>query len=583
MFKLRAHTLLRSAKPPSSGRIRSLSQFLPPENSDHPPGAESLLSCTVWRWLNNEATQRSLRRLDFNMQALCDAGAKAVGATECETITLLGEGGMDRLFSLYMNNGVEVVARLPFPIAGPQHLMTRSEVATMDFLRTRFNALVPKVLAWQASKDNPVGCEYVIMERCPGEVLAFQEGGAPRALLAEVSDLQIKLAAVPFSQYGSIYYKEDVSPNLQSRPFYAEGFPEDECSERFRIGPSVERRFYRSERAHMRTDRGPWRDVSSYIRAIATCEMNWIRSCADTPQGRMQLGHHHTPAQHISALEKWLRLAPAILPREPEFHAPTLFHPDLHPANIMPTVTVHPPSPIALSGIIDWQGVAIRPLFEAIMPSAFEVTSSDLKYLDLTRDFEDPHMPDADNLNAAKNSLVESELKRVWVMYKFLASIKEARPALYTAMRDPSMDLLRQAIYFSSHSWSDGLPNLERVLMIFCEVYGDGLNHPTHPDYPECPISFSQKDKERIEQEFETVVGLEMRLEGILQNLLARVNIKLHPDGRVLAEDFEAAQKEAMYIRADMERLADDCAKGVLKRIWPLREGKFVTSAESCI
>jgi hypothetical protein len=33
----------------------------------------------------------------------------------------------------------------------------------MDFARTRIGAPVPKVLAWNASPDNDVGCEYIIM------------------------------------------------------------------------------------------------------------------------------------------------------------------------------------------------------------------------------------------------------------------------------------------------------------------------------------------------------------------------------------------------------------------------------------
>lgn len=65
------------------------------------------------------------------------------------------------------------------------------------------------------------------------------------------------LGGIPFSQYGSINYKEDVDPLLQARPLYAEGQPPDDCSERFRVGPSVERRFYRGERTRLLIDRGP--------------------------------------------------------------------------------------------------------------------------------------------------------------------------------------------------------------------------------------------------------------------------------------------------------------------------------------
>ena len=94
------------------------------------------------------------------------------------------------------------------------------------------------------------------MEECPGEALALQERMSS-GFLNDMAALQAKLAGIKFSQFGSIYYKEDVDPELQARPLYAEGTPEDESSHRFRIGPSVDRRFYRGGRAYLNIDRGP--------------------------------------------------------------------------------------------------------------------------------------------------------------------------------------------------------------------------------------------------------------------------------------------------------------------------------------
>ena len=164
-----------------------------------------------------------------------------------------------------MDTGEDVVARIPFRNAGPLSLLTRSEVATMDFVRTRIGAPIPKVLAWDASSENDVGCEYLIMEKCTGSMLADKLGNAldSSRYIFDISKLQSDLASISFSQYGSIYYKEDVDPSLRERPLYAMGEPQDDCSERFRIGPSIERRFYRGERAHMLIDRGPCEFLSS--------------------------------------------------------------------------------------------------------------------------------------------------------------------------------------------------------------------------------------------------------------------------------------------------------------------------------
>ena len=158
-----------------------------------------------------------------------------------------------------MDTGAEAIVRVPFPNSGPQRLTTASEVATMEFVRSRFGFPVPKVYAWDASCDNAVGWEYIIMEKCSGENFAshVDEVAQFTHIIHRLAKLQHDMSEIRFSQFGSIYFKEDVDDSLQSRPLYAPGVPDDECSKRFRIGPSVERQFYRGERAGMDLDRGP--------------------------------------------------------------------------------------------------------------------------------------------------------------------------------------------------------------------------------------------------------------------------------------------------------------------------------------
>lgn len=171
-----------------------------------------------------------------------------------ELMSYLGQ--FNRVLGITLDNGKEVVARIPFPNAGPPRLMTSSEVATMDFLRTRLDAPVPKVLAWNASSNSDVGTEYMIMEKCAGETLPMDKP-APGSTIIAAQTLMDLLTAIPFSQYGSIYYKEDVDTSLQNMPLYADPDIIDECSDRFRIGPSAERRFYRGGRNKLAIDRGP--------------------------------------------------------------------------------------------------------------------------------------------------------------------------------------------------------------------------------------------------------------------------------------------------------------------------------------
>jgi hypothetical protein len=129
----------------------------------------------------------------------------------------------------------------------------------MDFVWSRIGAPAPKVLAWDASSNNNVGCEYIIIDKCEGDLLANVSHTSSDSChyVFDIANLLSCLCGIRFEQCGSIYYKEDVDPLLQARPLYAEGQRPDDCSERFRVGPSVERRFYRGGRARFLIDRGP--------------------------------------------------------------------------------------------------------------------------------------------------------------------------------------------------------------------------------------------------------------------------------------------------------------------------------------
>lgn len=61
-----------------------------------------------------------------------------------------------------MDDGSEVIARFPTPIAGPPHYTTASEVATLKFLRNVLHVPVPEILAYSTNATNPVGAEYIL-------------------------------------------------------------------------------------------------------------------------------------------------------------------------------------------------------------------------------------------------------------------------------------------------------------------------------------------------------------------------------------------------------------------------------------
>ena len=95
----------------------------------------------------NERARLADHYVRFNVPELMRVAATGVGRDTCLNIIKLAEGGFNQVFVLTMDDGYELIARIPTPIAGPPHYTTSSEVATMDFVRTRLGIPVLKVFA----------------------------------------------------------------------------------------------------------------------------------------------------------------------------------------------------------------------------------------------------------------------------------------------------------------------------------------------------------------------------------------------------------------------------------------------------
>ncbi|CAI7666123.1 unnamed protein product [Penicillium discolor] len=89
---------------------------------------DSLYRYTSGRWLWNEKEQFSRRYVKFNLAELVKIATQATGSMPCVKVQKLPEGNFDKVFLLTMNDGKQVIAKLPDPNAGPQYFTTASEV-----------------------------------------------------------------------------------------------------------------------------------------------------------------------------------------------------------------------------------------------------------------------------------------------------------------------------------------------------------------------------------------------------------------------------------------------------------------------
>lgn len=68
------------------------------------------------------------------MNRLARVAADSVGAARCISIKKYPDSMFNKAFLMFMDNGREVIAKVPNPNAGVPHFTTASEVATMDFV-----------------------------------------------------------------------------------------------------------------------------------------------------------------------------------------------------------------------------------------------------------------------------------------------------------------------------------------------------------------------------------------------------------------------------------------------------------------
>lgn len=200
----------------------------------------------------NEAERLNERYVKFRPTELQRIAGNALEQDYCPDIAKFAEGGFNKVFLLRAKNGREVVARIPTPVAGPPHYTTASEVATMDFLRDILKLPVPNVLAYSTSLDNPIGTEYILMERVEGESLSSRwlslTTEEVKDIMTQIADMERKIFDFHFPAYGSLYHKKDLGGETQIPVV------KDFC-----IGPVSARQFWHGERSKTEIDRGPCR------------------------------------------------------------------------------------------------------------------------------------------------------------------------------------------------------------------------------------------------------------------------------------------------------------------------------------
>ncbi|KAI5247017.1 hypothetical protein E4T42_06150 [Aureobasidium subglaciale] len=336
------------------------------------PDNHEYFNFTRGRFLGNEKYELQRRHRKFDVYELMRVAARAVGANYCTNIQKCPDGMYNRILHLSMDNGKQVIAKIPNPNSGPPHFTTASEVATMQFVREVLRTPVPEVYAWSSrAHETTIGAEYIIMEKMEGvtwkQLSPSMSLADQIAVVKSVAEYRVAWSSVVFEQYGSLYFAKDVK-NLDLPALrYTTDLDGPVVDARFVIGPCCTRSLFQAGRETVELDRGPWSSIREFNLANAQRELTCLHNVATLPQTHLALCGPglHRPRRDIkiNVLEVYLGILESIELQDSVMNAPHIAHDDLRSENILLT----PGNQIA--GVLDWQSTTITPLYDNNSPT----------------------------------------------------------------------------------------------------------------------------------------------------------------------------------------------------------------------
>ncbi|SJL17039.1 uncharacterized protein ARMOST_20580 [Armillaria ostoyae] len=398
----------------------------------------------------------------------------------------------------------------------------------MEYIRDVIGHPTPRVLAWSSTPKarSAVESDFILMERTNGAALedrwlnTFDHDIG--AAIKEMLFLDLDLHQWPFSQIGSLFFKEDVSLELQSRPLYAqEKDNEKPDAEKYRIGPVVNKQYWFDE--PIEGDRGP--DMVSFIQATCCLALRRVESQASSatssspsPSSLLSRSKPSDLPELRQLLQQCISMAPHIIPSDRRLIVPYLTHPDLSRSNVI----VKPSGAANVISYIDWQGAVALPYFQSIsLPDAILYEG---KLISMPDDpFASPELPSDVPPEFKEQADLEWRLaKRQRIMSKVLF---QKIPLRLQAAQLPQGDLLSSIPDVALRCYADGPQFLRRLVYRLCDIWPNIMDNSSSPI--ECPVQLTEADRARDREEISAMMHYIKCKEHLI------TQIQCDPDGWV--------------------------------------------------
>jgi hypothetical protein len=330
---------------------------------------------------------------------------------------------------------------------------------------------------------------------------------------------------------GSIFYSKDLPPNFGHTPLRGS----------FCVGPDVAMANWFEERSSLALDRYPSTSALDVLQQAARKEIAFLQHFGrprypfDRCYRDITNFQKSDPQEHRQNLERFLRVAPHLIPSEAWLSRPTLRHPDLSPNNIFISE-----KDVQITAIIDWQHTSVLPLFlNASIPKHFS-NHGDPESDALTK----PQLPALEGLDEAERSNeLELYRKRCLHFYYLGATINMA-PQHYHAITD-DVTMFRQRLFRDVRApWEGNNTPLEADLVCVAKGWRNIVGKIDGSPVSECPITFTDEEANRALQasEKQSFADSQMR---IIQDL----GVGCGTDGWVSNENYHRAKQMVLSMK----------------------------------
>lgn len=260
-----------------------------------------------------------------------------------------------------------------------------------------------------------------------------------------------------------------------------------------------------------------------------------------------------SPADHEASIEKYLQVAPHLVPRAEYLLRPILRHQDFQPRNIFVA------DDFTITSIIDWQHCSVLPLIlQAGIPEYIQNLGDD-ESLRLKK----PSLPDLfdEMSDADKAAALEQYRRRQLHYYYFVATYKYNRPHFDALCLDSILPIQKLQQY-ASIPWEGDSISLKAELIRATKNW-EILTTRDDSSVPDCPISFTGEEEEhylRLEAE-------QNHLDVQMQKLRDRLGVNV--DGWTSHERYDDALEENGYIKEEALHGEDEATRNEILGNWP--------------